>query len=84
MSKLGGSILSVVGTLIAGTSGLCCAVMFSMTGEVTSDGLALIGVIGGIPFLVGMLMLVLGVRELRRSMHDDQTRGPPGDMSRFD
>jgi hypothetical protein len=76
MSKLGGGILTAVGVLIAGSSGLCTAAFFGMGGGFDMQSFALVGIVGGIPFLVGCIILYFGLRELRRA-RDDERRPPP-------
>ncbi len=76
MSKLGGGILTAVGVLIAGTSGLCSAVVFVIGGGFNWESFAYLGVIGGVPFLLGCTILHFGMRELKRARKDDR-RPPP-------
>jgi ABC-type amino acid transport system permease subunit len=74
MSKLGGGILTAVGVLIAGTSGLCSLAMFAMGMGFSWESFGIVGVVGGIPFLVGCIILYFGLRELKRAREND--RGP--------
>jgi hypothetical protein len=82
MSKLGGSILTAVGTLVAGGSGLCTLAVLDMgkgLANIDSFGLAVVGFFGGLPFLAGMIVLILGIRELRQSRREGDNLSPrPG------
>ena len=82
MEKLIGGILLAVGTLIAGVSGLCTLVVVGSSlaspSEWTSGGMnglfgsfMIVLIVGGIPFLLGIGLFLLGRRMLRRA-------SPPG------
>jgi ABC-type amino acid transport system permease subunit len=72
MSKLGGGILTAVGVLIAGTSGLCSAAMYVMGGGWNWESFVYVGIVGGIPFLLGCLFLFFGLKELKRARADER------------
>ena len=78
MTRLFGGILLGVGILIAGTSGLCSAVfLITMLGSNSGwmvdlpSMLALIAVVGGIPFAIGMGLVWGGRALLRKARADD-------------
>lgn len=81
-----GGLLMTAGILIAVLSGLCSGVFLSQvvfptlkgssTGDV-SQGVLLVLVFGGVPFLVGLGLFFIGRRMFRR--RDQQPAGPPGD-----
>ena len=77
MKKLLGGILLGIGILIAGASGLCSAVLLvtSLTEPPSLEAPLIILIVGGIPFVIGLGLLVLG-RALIRSANADDRRGP--------
>lgn len=77
-NRLAGIILTVVGVLIAGLSGLCIAAFASdqMTmGE--SPTWSIILLIGGIPFLFGAVLILGGVLALRNARRQDRAPKEP-------
>jgi hypothetical protein len=84
MNKLIGGILLAVGTLIAGVSGICTLVVVGSSlaspNEWTGGGASglfgsfmIVLIVGGIPFLLGLGLFLLGRRMLRR---DDAATSP--------
>ena len=83
MKALFGGILLAVGILVAGVSGLCSlAVLVMGAGLGDSEGLFLILLIGGVPFLIGLGLLFAGRSLLRsaRQEREDQVWGSGGDV----
>ena len=80
-----GGLLMAVGGLIAALSGLCSGVfivgsIISMASSNPSDffnGLPLVLLFGGLPFLVGLALFFMGRAIYRR--RDQQSAQPPGD-----
>jgi hypothetical protein len=79
MIRLFGGILLGVGILVAGASGLCSAVfLVSMLGSNSggmgdlSSMLAMIAVVGGIPFAIGMGLVWAGRHLLRKARAEDE------------
>lgn len=81
MHRLIGGLLLAIGILIAGTSGLCSltfvVTMMADTTRMTEivTGLPfmlmLVGMFGGVPFLVGLALIRVGKGFLRRAQEDD-------------
>ena len=70
MKFIGGLLLGI-GILIAGVSWLCSLLLLSeqsnWSGPAAAESLTLIGVIGGLPFLVGVGLVFLGRHLLRQA-----------------
>lgn len=86
MEKLIGGILLAVGALIAGASGLCTLVVIGSSlaspNEWTQGGASglfgsfmIVLIVGGIPFLLGAGLFLLGRRMLRRANPVGATQG---------
>jgi hypothetical protein len=76
VSKLGGGILTAAGIVVAGASGLCSITVLDLGNGIShfdATGLAIVGTVGGIPFLIGLLMLGLGIRELKRTRRESDS-----------
>jgi len=71
MKKLLGGIFMAIGILIAGASGLCSLVfLFSMgSGEFSSASLVL--VFGGVPFIIGLALILTGKAILESAKRDE-------------
>lgn len=86
MNKMLGGCMLGAGILIAGLSGLCSLVLIltemPLTARDLSEGLPVVLVIGGVPFLLGIGMLFLGRFLIRkddpqaRSTHQDGEPAP--------
>ena len=63
--KILGALLLAAGILIAGASGLCSLVLLAEPGSLNSDTLAIVGIVGGIPFLVGVGVAFAGYVVIR-------------------
>jgi hypothetical protein len=77
MKVFGGGLLIAVGLLLAGGSGLCSLMVLFSSGEMSGFGMwPLVLMFGGIPFALGV-GLILGGRALIRSERRDVV--DPGD-----
>jgi hypothetical protein len=62
MNKFFGWLLIIIGVLVAGTAGLCCAdFVKSMFHEgANADAIVVVALVGGVPFLFGLACIVAG------------------------
>lgn len=62
--KIVGAIVMAIGILIAGLSGLCSLLLLAdrstWSGPSASESLTIIALVGGIPFVVGAGLILLG------------------------
>lgn len=72
MNQFLGGCLMAVGILIAGASGLCSLVFLGTIGG-DLDGLGTVLLVGGVPFLIGVMMIFSG-RALLRGDDTDRWR----------
>ncbi|HEU4969438.1 hypothetical protein [Sphingomonas sp.] len=75
MKRLFGGILLAIGILIAGASGLCTLIFVgSSTGQPNDLGpiLPLALIFGGLPFLVGIGLIIGGRALLKSARMDDE------------
>jgi hypothetical protein len=75
--RLFGGILMGVGILIAGASGLC-SVLFLADGSADAEFVQIVLLVGGIPFVFGLMFLAGGYALFRSGKAT-----PPGDGTRF-
>jgi hypothetical protein len=80
MKALFGGILLAVGILVAGVTGLCSLAVLVMGGQGGGDGLFLVLLIGGVPFLIGLGLIFAGRALLRsaRQVQRDAGSADPG------
>jgi len=78
MRKVFGAILLAIGILIAGGSGLCSLYFLSIMGSSDSEFFAIVAMVGGIPFALGIGLAFLGWRLLRSANQSGQS---PQDQS---
>jgi len=71
MKPVFGGIMIAVGVLVAGASGLCSILFLSpaggLEGPPPGDLVAMVLIIGGIPFIAGILLVVGGYFLARRN-----------------
>lgn len=74
--KILGGILLGIGILIAGVSGLCSLVLLAdpstWSGPDMSENIAIVGIVGGIPFALGVAIVLLGLFVLKKGKSDDR------------
>ena len=82
--KFFGGVLMAIGILIAGLSGLCSLLLLvdpsTWSGPSSGESLSIIAVVGGIPFVIGAGLILLGRVLMKQGAPpppQDQTGGPP-------
>lgn len=77
MKLVFGGILIAIGILIAGVSGLCSGVfLVSMIGSslkygIEPNGLVMVLIFGGLPFMAGVGLILAGRALVRRAREED-------------
>lgn len=69
MRRLLGGVLIAIGALVSGLSGLCSVMLIISEMPLSEmdlkEGLPIVGIVGGIPFLIGLAAIFGGRRLLR-------------------
>jgi hypothetical protein len=81
MNKVLGGCMLGAGILIAGLSGLCSLMLIlsemPLSARDLSDGLPVVLVVGGVPFLVGIGLVFLGRFVIRQDYSSPPNPSPP-------